>query len=152
MADPIAFTGTSPRFGLPLLFAGQSQKEFYVNQAHLLADALLHPTANGVANQPPANPNDGQSWIVGSAPSGAWSNRADHLATWSGGTWLFVAPRQGMRVFDSAAAQDVRYNNGWVRAAPATAPSGGTTVDADARAAIAQLIAALTQTGILPQA
>ena len=152
MADPIAFTSASPRFGLPLLFSGQSQKEFYVNQAHLLADALLHPVVSGIANAPPATPTEGQSWIVSTAPTGAWIGHANAVATYAGGAWTFVAPQNGMRVFDSAAKQDIRYRNGWIRALATPAPTGGTTVDTNARTAIVQLIAALVQAGVLPEA
>lgn len=151
MADPIAFTSISPRFGLPLLFAGQSQKEFYVNQAHLLADAMLHPVVAGIANSPPATPTEGQSWIVGTAPTGIWIGHGNAIATFAGGSWNFAAPQSGMRVFDSAAKQDIRYRNGWIRAAAVALPTGGTTIDTDARTAIAQLIAALVQAGVLPE-
>ncbi len=42
MSDPVQFEGATPRFALPLLFAGQAQKEFFVNEALLRADMVLH--------------------------------------------------------------------------------------------------------------
>jgi hypothetical protein len=33
MSDPLTFENSSPRFGLPFLYVGQAQKEFYVNEA-----------------------------------------------------------------------------------------------------------------------
>jgi hypothetical protein len=47
--------------------------------------------------------------------------------------------------------QDIFFRNGWVRATRPGEPQGGTTVDAEARAAIGQLIGALVAGGILPQ-
>ena len=82
MTDPIVFTSASPRFGLPLLFAGQSQKEVFGNEAHALADALLHPAVEGEADDPPATPAEGDCWLVGGAPTGAWAEHADALASY----------------------------------------------------------------------
>lgn len=149
MPDPITFTSTSPRYQLPLLFTGQSQKEFFVNEAHALLDALLHPAVEGEADDPPASPAPGECWLVGAAPTGAWANHAGTLASFQAGTWLFAAPRSGLRVLDKAAAQEIRFDGGWQRAVTPASPTGGPTVDNEARTAIAELIEALVTAGIL---
>lgn len=152
MSEPVTYTSASPRYGLPLLFAGQAQKEFFVNQAHALTDALLHPAVEGEADVPPVSPTEGECWLVGDAPSGEWAAHAGELAAWQAGTWIFATPRDGMRVLDRAAGQEIRYFGGWLRAATPSEPSGGTTVDAEARAAIAELVAALVAGGVLAEA
>jgi len=50
-----------------------------------------------------------------------------------------------------ATGQDVRYRDGWQRPATPVEPAGGTTVDAEARAAIVDLIEVLIASGILAQ-
>jgi len=151
MSDPIVFTSASPRFGLPFLFAGQTQKEVFVNEAHALTDALLHPAIEGVADDPPAAPGEGECWLIGDTPAGAWSGRAGEFASYQPGGWIFAAPRDGMRLLDRSTGQDIRYRGGWHRPAAPFEPTGGTTVDAEARAAIAELMSALVSGGLLPE-
>lgn len=149
MSDPIHFTSASPRFALPLLFAGQAQKEFFVNEALCRTDALLHPAVEGEADEPPATPEDGESWLIGADPVGAWSGRAGHFASFQAGSWVFAAPRDGMRVLDRSTGQHILYRGGWLRPAAPAAPEGGATIDGEARAAISALLAALVAGGIL---
>ena len=150
MTDPISYTSVTPRFRLPLLFAGQAQKEFYVNEAHALTDALLHATCEGEAAAPPAVPAEGGTWLVASGASGTWTGEDGKLAAFQSGTWLFVAPHDGVRLFDRSTGQFLLYNGGWQRPAAPAEPSGGATVDAEARAAISRLIEALVGAGIFP--
>src|SRR5690606_18685268 len=100
MSDPIVFTTTTARFGLPLLFAGQAQKEFYVNEAHALTDALLHAACEGEGAAPPASPAAGETWLVAAGATGDWAGQDDALAAFQSGSWLFVQPKEGMRLFD----------------------------------------------------
>ena len=104
-----------------------------------------------MANAPPATPSDGDCWLVGTAPTGEWSGHAGAIACRQAGAWLFVTPRDGMRMLDKAAGQDIRYAGGaWLRAAAIGVPTGGTTADSEARTAIAALIGALVVAGIVP--
>jgi len=151
MSDPLDLPSKSPRFGLPLLFPGQAQKEFSINEAHALIDLLLHPAIEGIAIVPPTAPQDGQSWLVWSNASGAWSGHDGQIASFQAGTWLFCTPRDGLRLLDRSTMQDILFRGGWIRAVRPTEPQGGTTVDTEARAAIGQLVAALVAGGILPQ-
>lgn len=150
MTDPISFTSTTPRFGLPLLFAGQSQKEVTVNEGLLAADILLHTAIEAVVSSPPATPSLGQCWLVGTSATGTFAGRADHIAAWTEGGWQFLPPRNGMRVFDLSAGADRLFlgSNWQIVAAPAN-PTGGTVVDSEARTAIAAILAALTDAGVL---
>ncbi|MFA7604186.1 MAG: DUF2793 domain-containing protein [Novosphingobium sp.] len=150
MSDPFLFDAASPRFGLPLLFAGQAQKEAFVNEAHALADALLHCAIEGEAAAPPAMPADGTSWLVAASATGDWAGQDGKLACRQGGNWLFVAPRDGLRLLDRSTGQERRFLGIWRIAEEAVEPTGGPVVDAEARVAILQLIAALRVAGIYP--
>lgn len=152
MTDPIVFASTTPRLGLPNLFAAQAQREITINEAFAILDALVHGVVDGEANDPPASADDGQCWIVGSQPTGDWASHAGQIACRQSGAWLFVAPIDGMVVFDGSASRIARFDNGWIRTTGVSAPSGGSVVDVEARAAISELIDALAAAGIIAPA
>jgi hypothetical protein len=146
--DPL-FDNRTPRFDLPLLFAGQAQKEGFVNEITARLDALLHCVIEAEQAAPPASPVDGRSWLVGAGASGAWSGKAGQIAMRQAGNWLFAEPRDGMRLLNRTTGQDVLFNSGWQVASRPAQPSGGTTIDTEARTAIAAVIASLTTAGII---
>jgi hypothetical protein len=150
MSDPFLFDTASPRFGLPLLFPGQAQKEAFVNEAHALVDALLHCAVEGEASAPPASPAEGTNWLVGEAPSGDWAGHAGDLACRQAGNWLFVTPRDGLRLLDRATGQQRLYSGGWQIPEIPGEPSGGSVVYSEARLTIVALLSALRVAGIFP--
>ncbi|WP_419826069.1 DUF2793 domain-containing protein [Sphingomonas sp.] len=160
---------TSPRFSLPLLAAGQAQKELFHNEALTIVDAIVHPLALTIGDAaPPAAPVPGQCWIVGASPVGAWAGRAATLAAWTEGGWRFVVPVEGMAVWIAAEGLEARFEGGaWTlgeviarrlliggvqvvgaRAPRIAAPSGGTNSDQQSRDAIAAIIAVLSGHGL----
>lgn len=152
MSDPIQFESTSPRFDLPLLYAGQAQKEAFVNEALSRCDMLLHGTVLGERTDPPENPASGETWLVAAGSTGIWAGRDGHLAGFQGGNWLFVAPREGLRIFDLSTGQERLFHIFWRKSSLPLEPLGGMTVDVQARATIVQLIGALQVLGIVPSA
>ena len=161
-------TDMSARFALPFILPGQAQKEVFHNEALAAIDAALHPSVEEIADAPPGAPGAGESWIVDDGASGAWSGKAQMLATWTSGGWRFVAPVPGMTAWDRSAglwrywtgaawsdgawpAAAIRIGGQQVlgpRLAEVPNPTGGATVDAEARAAIDALIATLKSHGL----
>ena len=129
--------------------AGQTQKEGFVNEIAARIDALLFLAVEGEADTPPTTPVDGQSWLIGKTPTNGWAGHAEQIVSRQGGNWLFTVPIAGMRLFNKALGQDMRWDNGWTVASRPTLPSGGTTVDAESRQAIAAIIEALAKAGIV---
>ena len=150
MSEPISFTSAAPRFGIPFLFAGQAQKEFYVNEAHALIDLLLHPAIEGESDTPPIDPEEGQCWLVGTNPTDDWVGRTSHLTEWLSGNWAFAVPQDGMRILDKTSKQVIFFSNGWQRVAAPSIPTGGEVADIQARDAIGDLVETLKNAGILP--
>ncbi len=140
------------RLALPLIAPGQAQKEVAHNEALTLLDLAVHAAVEGAPrNDPPTAPSVGRCWIAGAAPTGAWVGHAHALAGWTGGGWRFVAARPGMTAWDAGTGTLLRWAGagGWVGGGASAAPAGGTTVDAEARAAIARLTAAMQTHGLI---
>lgn len=151
MTDPIQFPDSTARFGLPMLHVAQAQKELFVNEAMARTDALLHPVVEGETTTPPSAPQEGECWIVANNADGAFDGHDNELACQQQGQWIFLAPTQGLRVFDKASACDRRYRNGWSLQQPILKPTDGATIDTEARAAIDQILVSLRSSGVLPE-
>lgn len=158
------------RLELPMIDAGQAQKEITHNEALLRLDLLVQGSVREVARaDPPVAPVPGEAWIVGGVPTDAWAGHAGEIAAWTTGGWRFVSPCEGMALWCEAAAATVRYHAGaWeqglaranallvdgvqvvgARGAAIAEPTAGTTVDARARTAIGQILAALRAHGLI---
>jgi hypothetical protein len=163
-------TDLTARFALPLLHAGQAQKEMTHNEALLALDILLHPEVEAVGeNQPPFAPSAGQCWIVGGAPVGAWAGQADRIAAWSPAGWRFLRGCEGMLLWSRHEGLPVRRLSGtWrlgelrgsilklggvqvVGAQQAAIPPalGGSVRDVEARATLDRILGALREHGLV---
>ena len=150
MSDPLVFPSATPRHALPMLFAGQAQKEVTVNRTFALTDVLLHAAVEAETTEPPEAPVEGQCWLVGAPASGGFEGRDGFIAGYQSGAWIFASPTDGMRVFDRSSGQSLLYVGGWRREAAISTPAGGATVDVEARGTINTLIQILQRSGILP--
>lgn len=159
----------TPRLALPLLDAGQAQKEVTHNEALLALDRLLHVRlASRSVAAPPTGAAVGTAYLVPGAASGAWSGGAGQIAVREGAGWRLAAPVPGMIAFVADENLFLFYDTGWsdgawpaaglrvagrtvLAGSPATiaAPSGGTVIDTESRLVINALIAALRSQGVI---
>ena len=163
-------TELSARFALPFILPGQAQKEAFHNEALSLIDAALHAAVEeGPLATPPVSPEAGQCWLIAGGATGAWAGKADALACWTGGGWRFVAPHPGMLAWDKASGVWLHWQGeGWsdgnmpasrftiggeqvvgARLPDVPSPSGGTTIDSEARDAVDAIIATLKSHGLI---
>ncbi len=149
MTQALEFSATTRHLGLPMLFAGQSQKEFFVNQALTVIDALWPHSVLGSLSAPPAAPQDGDCYRIAAPAQGAWAGKEDQLAVHIGGAWHLITPPMGAMVFDRGAGQYLHFNGTWQSASLPAAATAGAVIDAEARALLAQVIDALAKLGLV---
>lgn len=162
--------GDTDRWALPLLSAGQAQKEITHNEALVRLDLLVQAAVESdTLAVPPVAPVAGQCWLVAEGAGGGWAGHDGEVAGWTGGGWRFIPPRAGMRlwvidaghalVFDAGAwgASQVRADGFYVdglrvvsaRQPAIAAPVGGSVVDNEARDILAAIVAALQMHGLV---
>lgn len=154
------------RYSLPLLEAGQAQKEVTHNEAIARLDALLHLVVESRHVSPVATV--GTTWIVPAGATGDLAAHAGALAAFDDAGRLLIAPRDGCIAFVRDEAAFVHFAAGAWRddwsvgalrvggrgflagaVAPIGAPSGGSVIDIEARAALTRLVAALAGLGLV---
>lgn len=91
---------TTARLLLPYIAPQQSQKQLSYNTAMALLDQLVQPvvTSAGLA-APPALPEEGDTYVIATGPTGAWSGKAGQLTCWRDGGWAFLEPAEGWLVY-----------------------------------------------------
>jgi len=161
----------TPRLGLPLLVAGQVQKEIYHNEALALIDLLIAASVEAVpVTSPPPSPTIGTLYrVAATGASGAFAGHEGKLAGWSEGGWRYIVPVEGMRLTERGSGLELAFRDGaWtsgslratevaiggqkvlgVRQAPVADPLGGSVIDAEARLAVGQVLAVLREHGLI---
>jgi hypothetical protein len=106
-------------FGIPLLVAGQAQSDVTHNEA-VRALQMLHAPVIEHTNDPPGSASNGDAYLAGDTPTGAWSEWANKKVHYYAGTWYALpdvdsdgvdipmgARHFGWRVFN-------QYTGGWL--------------------------------------
>lgn len=116
---------TTPNLALPYLIAAQAQKHVTHNEAIRMLDALVQlAVLDRQVDTPPVSPADGDRYIVGPSPTGAWDGKANEIAAFQDGAWAFFAPQTGWIAWVSA--EDALYaweGTSWVAAGGSVNPA-----------------------------
>jgi hypothetical protein len=110
---------TTPLLGITEMEANQAQPEVIFNEALRKLEAMSPLQAHDKdLSAPPGSPTDGDRYIIGGAPTGAWANRDGQIALAINGTWHFLAPIAGWICYVEDEALYYQYTpgspTGWV--------------------------------------
>lgn len=102
----------TPKLALSHIATGQAQKEVTHNEALNDLDALAQCSVlNRTTNTPPATPAEGDTYIIGTAPTGAWSGATGKIAAAFSG-WRIKTPQAGWRAWVQLESRLLVYNSG----------------------------------------
>lgn len=107
---------TSTILSLPYILPSQAQKHVTHNEALRQLDVIvqLAVTARNLA-VPPANPAQGDRYIVAAGASGDWAGKSGQIALFDAGAWQFFAPVAGWTAWIAAESQLASFNGSlWV--------------------------------------
>lgn len=76
-------------YGIQLIVAGQAQPQVTFAETVRALQAMFAPAID-ILNDPPVSPTNGDVYIAGDTPTGAWSEWANKVVHYYGGTWYAV--------------------------------------------------------------
>ena len=104
---------STPRLRIPELVSMQEANCATWNEALVQLDAFVDLYLLGqYVNAPPASPADGDAYLLGGAPTGAWSGYAYKIASCIDGAWRFYTPFNGLRAYVATSGAFIVYVNG----------------------------------------
>ena len=110
-----------------------ANKKYVDAKVASVVTGISHGVAvESITNTPPSSLFDGNSYIVGPAPTGAWVGKANVIATAHSGSWLFVSPHTGDTHLNEADKSTYSWNGTtWVKTADSSSGAvGPPTADA----------------------
>ncbi|WP_224199410.1 MULTISPECIES: DUF2793 domain-containing protein [Pacificimonas] len=155
---------------LPLLQSAQAQKEVTHNEAITGLERWTFPRVQSRSlTAPPADPPEGDAWIVAAEAGGDWAGQDGTAAEWRRGAWTFLNLPVGslLWVADEGLYVHRSPDGSWTGNLPVQSvevgeaemlgaerrniavPTGGATVDLEARQTLSDLVAALTDMGLI---
>lgn len=91
---------------------------FTISDDSVRPKALKFPagiTATSTLNTPPVSPSDGDTYIIGTSPTGAWVGLAGQIAYYNVSTWTYLDPATGWIVYDQNQNKALRFTGGaWI--------------------------------------
>lgn len=86
------------------------------NPGFAIMDSLLHLSVINTLNAPPGSPANGDRYIVGASPTGAFVGHTNHIAVYINfdtAGWRFYVPKLGWQAWHVANGYYMRYNGGF---------------------------------------
>lgn len=104
---------TSNLLKLPYIMPSQAQKHVIHNEAIRALDCIVQlAIISDAISSPPESPAEGDRYIVGSDPTGAWENRAGQVACFVDGAWMFFAAVDGWQAWNHSARKMLVFHDG----------------------------------------
>lgn len=106
----------TPNLAIPVIEASQAQKHVSVNEGMLALDAIVQlNVVDKDLSAPPGSPAEGDVYIVGASPTGAWAGQANNLAAYQNAAWTFYTPKQGWNAYVKDESVDYLFDgSAWV--------------------------------------
>lgn len=143
----------SAKLSLPFIQPSQAQKHVTHNEALLRLDTVVQLSVQSIGAQtPPAAPENGEIYALGTSATGDWAGQDGKLACYSDNAWGFIAPQDGWRAFNFDDQGLHVFSSGtWLPVVPPLQNLAGlgvgTTSDAVNRLAVASDAALFTHDG-----
>ena len=119
IVDVISKAGLAPNNGLQLWDALK-----FLGLSGALRSRRWANVISMTLNAPPAEPAEGDLYLVAAAPTGAWAGNAGKIAEWSGLTWSFFSPSDGHGISLPDGRVFERVNGAYVEKLALDAQSG----------------------------
>ena len=134
----------TPNLSLPYIMAAQAQKHVTHNEALQALDAVVQLSVKDRdLTAPPANPTEGDRYIIGASATGNWAGKDSQIAAWLDNAWMFhdqligwlcwVADEDKLLAWDGTAWNEVSSGGGagGISLSPATGAKVGINTTAD---------------------